>query len=65
MQDIEEFKTVVRVVSQQGGWLVFDVISQNWVSQIDEMGWNFGYTEDDEGPTSTFPGSFPAGLPLF
>ena len=62
MKDIEDFKTIVRVISQQGGWLVFDAISNSWVSQIDAMGWHFGYTMDDDGPTMMFPDSFPSLL---
>jgi len=62
MKDIEEFKTIVRVISQQGGWIVFDAISNSWVSQIDAMGWHFGYTMDDEGQTMMFPDAFPSLL---
>ena len=62
IKDIQEFKTIVRVVSQQGGWLVYDAVSHRWVSQIDAMGWQFAYTQDDDGPTYMFPDAFPSEM---
>jgi hypothetical protein len=47
IKEIQEFKTIVRAVSQQAGWHVFDAMPHNWLSQINAMGWHFAYTMDD------------------
>jgi len=45
----DDFKYVVRVVTEIGGWRLPDISLAHYVSKIYAMGISFGLTEDDDG----------------
>ena len=44
----DDFKYVVRVVTEIGGWRLPDISLAHYVSKIYAMGISFGLTEDDD-----------------